>query len=264
MAIFDMLWMHALLGFIFGSLIGSFIGMASYRLPRKQSWAGRSKCPGCARTLGVLDLIPILSYFLHRGRCRQCDAKISARYPAIEIVTAILSALVLAQFGWTLLSVLGLIFVLLLMLIIVIDWETFIIPNQLVLILFLVGLAWRWARDGAWYAPFLGIGTGVMLFLTAFLAAFIVERINETESLGGGDLKLLFTGGPWVGFPMLPVLLILSGLYGVLFYLLWKKMDMPAKQSADVPFGAFPYGPAICAAMFTCVIIEDSVVKFFF
>lgn len=252
----------AAIGFLLGAILGSFISMASWRLPRKQSWGGRSLCPACGRQLGVRDLIPILSYFLNDRKC-SCGTAISIRYPLIESATAILSALVLAKFGLTLLGALGIVFVVLLMLMIVIDWEHFIIPNNLVLITFFVGLFWRWAAEGTWVAVVLGLGAGVLLFLTAFLAAFIVERMNETESLGGGDLKLLFAAGPWVGFQILPLLLILSGIYGVLFYLLWKRIKLPAQQSADVPFGAFPYGPAICAAMFTCVMAGDWVVRLF-
>lgn len=251
------------LGIVLGLILGSFIGMASWRLPLRESWSGRSRCPACKRQLTAFDLIPVLSYFLARGRCT-CGAKISPRYPIIETATAILCAITLAKFGLTWTGALGLLFVMLLMLIVVIDWEHFIIPDRLVIILFLMGLLWRWAREGVWYAPFLGVGAGVMLFLTAFLAAFIVERMNETESLGGGDLKLLFAAGAWVGFPSIPILLFLSGIYGVLFYLLWKKINLPAQQSADVPFGAFPYGPAICAAMFTCVMLEDVIRRFFF
>jgi Flp pilus assembly protein protease CpaA len=79
--------------------------------------------------------------------------------------------------------------------------------------------------------------------------------------LGGGDLKLLFAAGPWIGFHMVPVLLFLSGIYGLLFYLLWKKLNMQPQQSADVPLGAFPYGPAICAAIFTCALVETPLLK---
>ncbi len=250
------------IGFLLGAILGSFIGMASYRWPRKESWGGRSKCPTCGRTLGVADLVPIVSWFFARAKCT-CGAPISARYPVIEAATALLSALVLAEFGWTIAGALAVVLVVLVMLIIVIDWENFIIPDKLVIILFLVGLVWRWQVEGTWLAPLLGLGAGVMLFLTAFLAAFIVERINETESLGGGDLKLLFAAGPWVGFQILPLLLILSGVFGILFYLLWRKINLPAKQSADVPFGAFPYGPAICAAMLACVLLEQWVLKLF-
>ena len=189
--------------FVLGSILGSFIGMASWRWPRKESWGGRSHCVACGRTLGVSDLIPILSYFLKKRKCT-CGVAISSRYPIIEFSTGILCAIIVARFG-----------------------------------------------------------TSIMLFLTAFLAAYIVERMNETESLGGGDLKLLFAAGPWVGFGMVPVLLILCGIYGLLFYLLWKKINMPTQQSVDVPLGAFPYGPAICASIFTCVLSEEFVLQIF-
>jgi leader peptidase (prepilin peptidase)/N-methyltransferase len=249
-----------ILGFILGAILGSFISMASWRMPRKESWGGRSRCPACGRTLGVSDLVPIVSYFLKGKKCT-CGAAISVRYPIIEIATGALCAIVAARFGLTLLGALSIPFVVILMLMIVIDWEHFIIPDPLVVCLFLLGLVWRWGVDGTWYAPLIGLGTGLMLFLTAFLAAYIVERMNETESLGGGDLKLLFAAGPWIGFHMVPVLLFLSGVYGLLFYLLWKNLKMPAQQSADVPLGAFPYGPAICAAIFTCVLSEEFVLK---
>lgn len=254
--IFDDILIRLGFGFLFGAISGSFIGMASWRWLRKESWWGRSKCPACGKPLGAMDLIPILSYFMKNRRCN-CAGKISSRYPVIEGMTAVLSAVLFAKFGMTFAGILGLIFVALLMLIIVIDWENYIIPNRLVLILFLLGLVWRWSVEQTWLAPLLGVGAGLMLFLTAFLAAFIVERINEQESMGGGDLKLLFAAGPWVGFQILPALLLFSGLFGILSYFVWKKLDTPAKQSADVPFGAFPYGPAICLAIYVCVMLQD-------
>jgi len=249
-------------GLILGAILGSFISMASWRWLRKETWGGRSKCPACGRQLGVKDLIPILSYFLVGRKCR-CGARISMRYPIIEAVTAILTALVLVRFGVTWLGVLGIVLVVLLMLIIVIDWENFIIPDRLVILMFISGLVWRWLVEGTWIAPFSGLGAGIMLFLTAFLTAYLVERLEERESLGGGDLKLLFVAGPWVGFKILPLLLILSGFFGLLFYLLWKHIKLPAQQSADVPLGAFPYGPAICASIFTCVMVEKWVLVLF-
>lgn len=261
--ILDNMLIRIVAGLLLGLIMGSFIGMASFRWLSKETWWGRSKCPKCGRKLGVSDLVPILSYFLKGKKC-SCGNKISSRYPIIESMTAILSAVILAKYGLTLLGAMGLLFVLLLMLIIVIDWENYIIPNRLVFILFFVGLLWRWAVEGTLLAPLLGLGASLMLFFTAFLAAFIVERMNEQESLGGGDLKLLFAAGPWVGFKILPALLLFSGLFGILSYFIWKKLDTPAKQSADVPFGAFPYGPAICMAIFLCVMLEEYLAKLLF
>lgn len=251
-----------LLGLLVGSVVGSFVGMATWRWPLKQSWWGRSKCPACSRTLGVRDLVPVVSYFLCGGLCR-CGGKISVRYPIIEGVTAILTALIFTLIGLNWVALMAAAFVMLLMMIIVIDAEHFIIPNQLVIWLFLLGLVWRWAVEGTWVAPIMGLGAGVMLFLTAFLAAFIVERMNEQESLGGGDLKLLFAAGPWVGFQILPALLIFSGIFGVVSYFIWKKLDIKVAQSADIPFGAFPYGPAICLAIYCCVVFEPWLIKVF-
>lgn len=260
--ILDDMMLRAAFGLLLGSVLGSFIGMASWRWLRKETWWGRSKCISCGRSLNVSDLIPVVSYFLKKRRC-SCGGAISSRYPIIESLTAVLSAVVMVKFGLTFQGGLGIIFVMILMLIIVIDWENYIIPNRLVLILFLVGLVWRWSVEGTWLAPLMGLGAGLMLFLTAFLAAFVVERMNEQESMGGGDLKLLFAAGPWVGFKILPALLLLSGLFGILSYFVWKKLDTPAKQSAEVPFGAFPYGPAICLAIFACVMLEEYLTKLF-
>mgnify|MGYP000927423879 FL=1 len=261
--ILDDILIRAGFGFLLGLLLGSFAGMASWRWLRKTSWWGRSQCPGCGRKLGPSDLIPILSYFIKNKIC-SCGNKISARYPVIEGLTATLSALIFMKYGFTLLGALGLVFVLILVLIIVIDWENYIIPNRLVLLLFVFGIAWRWNVEGTWVAALTGIAAGLMLFLTAFLAAFIVERMNEQESMGGGDLKLLFAAGPWVGFKVLPALLLLSGFFGILSYFIWKRLDVPTKQSADVPLGAFPYGPAICMAIFATVMLEELLSKLLF
>jgi prepilin signal peptidase PulO-like enzyme (type II secretory pathway) len=94
---FDTLWLRALLGFIIGTILGSFITMLSYRLPRKQSIIRPpSACPHCHTSLKIRDLLPVISWISARGKCRQCGATIGVRYVVIEIITGVLCAVAFA------------------------------------------------------------------------------------------------------------------------------------------------------------------------
>jgi len=118
---------------LFGLLIGSFLNVVAWRLPRGESLVKpRSKCPGCATQLRAYDNIPVFSWLLLRGRCRGCGEKISARYPVVEVVTAALYVLVVAlKWGDALQVALGLVLVTFLVPIAVIDLDLKIIPNKL-------------------------------------------------------------------------------------------------------------------------------------
>src|SRR5215208_4509241 len=132
----------ALLAGTFGLAFGSFLNVVAYRLPKRESLVKpRSRCPECGTQIRARDNVPVLGWLLLRGRCRDCGAPISSRYPIVEAVTALLCALVVLVKGWEPEALLGVVFVLLLVPITLIDLDHGIIPNKLTALGAVLGVA---------------------------------------------------------------------------------------------------------------------------
>ncbi len=199
----------------FGLIFGSFVTALSYRLPRGLSIArGRSQCPACGHVLGAADLVPVMSWAVHGGACRHCRAKVSWRYPAIELVSAALfiAAGVLAQDILHLALLLAMTPVMLTLAII--DLEHRRLPNGVVLVLAVLALGWRAAGTGDFLEAGVLAGTSVVLGLG--LDALYRARTGR-PGLGGGDIKLLGVIG--LALPAAPFLMTLglAGFFGVMF-----------------------------------------------
>jgi leader peptidase (prepilin peptidase) / N-methyltransferase len=193
--------------------IGSFLGTLILRLPEggKVVFA-RSSCPGCGRLLGPLDLVPLLSWFLLRGRCRQCGTAISFFYPAVELATLGIAAwTVLAVpedqiwpgciLGWTLLALAW------------IDARDYLLPDVLTLPLIVAGLGFAFLGDPeAMSGCLIGAVAGFLLFEATRLAYRLLRR---REGLGAGDSKLLAASGAWVSWEGLPSVILIAALAGL-------------------------------------------------
>ncbi|MDP2813649.1 MAG: prepilin peptidase, partial [Erysipelotrichaceae bacterium] len=128
--------------FIFGSILGSFYNVVIYRLPRKESIVvGSSHCPGCNTPIKPYDLIPILSYFILGGKCRSCKKPYSFRYPLIEFITGCLFALTYHVYGYTWLTLIGIVLASILLIITMIDIDTMEIYDTFQIILFFLAIA---------------------------------------------------------------------------------------------------------------------------
>jgi leader peptidase (prepilin peptidase)/N-methyltransferase len=189
-----------------GLLVGSFIGLVSLRLPQGEGVIlGRSRCGGCDRRLAMQRLVPVFSYLITRGRCRDCDAVIPRRYPLIELACGavgvwaalsqpdLLSAGLTALLGWQLI------------LIAVVDAEHFWLPDALTLPLLSTGLIAAALPNGNLPGSIAGAVAG---FAGLWLLAFFYRRVRGREGLGGGDPILLAAGGAWVGWTGLPSVLL--------------------------------------------------------
>lgn len=207
------LWLAALLGGGLGLVIGSFFATILIRWPRGQSAvAGRSHCDACGVTLGPLDLIPILSWAIRRGRCRACGAWIDPRHLAVELVAAMIGivaalahplplALVTASLGWWLLLTAAL------------DLEEQWLPDLLTLPLILLGLLAAWGGFGP---PLLERLWGAGIGWASLEAIRLIYRLSRgRDGMGGGDPKLFAAAGAWVGAWNLPVILLVAGLLGI-------------------------------------------------
>jgi leader peptidase (prepilin peptidase)/N-methyltransferase len=229
--------------FIFGAVVGSFLNVCIFRLPAKTSIIKPlSQCPHCHHPIRFYDNIPIISFIVLRGKCRDCDGKISWRYPLVELITAVLSLLLFLQFGLTLRFLIFFIFTAVLIVITFIDLDHQIIPDVLtlpgipiffLLAIFVVKIPWLEALIG------LLIGGGVL-----FAIAFVYEFLTKREGMGGGDVKLLAMIGGFLGWKSLIFILLFSSFSGAIAgitAMIIKKQDM----KYAVPFGPFLSAAAV-------------------
>lgn len=233
------------IAFIYGSIYGSFLNVAVHRLPLEQSLVKpRSRCPRCQKPIAWYDNVPMLSWLLLRGRCRHCHKPISARYPAIEACMGLIAAALAARWPSDPVFIAGAALACgALLALALIDWETFLIPDELSLGLVVGGLlfaSWNPYFDhGAWWVPiWQSFRGGLFGFLLAWGIAAAGEAILKKEALGGGDVKLLAGVGAWTGatgaFDCLMIGSLAGSVYGIRL-LLAKK----AKREDPIPFGPF-------------------------
>ena len=231
---------------LFGLCIGSFLNVVIYRLPLGQSLVSPgSRCPKCGYELRWYDNVPVLSWALLAGKCRQCRTPISAQYPIVEIVTALLFVLVawLTPVGPLLIS--RLILVSILVALFGIDLEHQILPNRITLPGIAVGLMFSAVAPPGWQDALLGalLGAGVLYGIAA--AYYFVRR---EEGLGMGDVKMLAMIGDFLGWKAVLVTLVLSSFSGALI-----GMALIAAQRGGMklalPFGTFLAVGAVAAML---------------
>ncbi len=238
-----MFYLTNLFAFIFGAAIGSFLNVCIFRLPAEKSIIKpASQCPACHHPIRYLDNIPMISFLLLGGKCRDCGAKISWRYPLVELITALLSLALFLKFGLSLNFFIFFIFTAVLIVIAFIDLDHQIIPDVLTLpgiplfflaAVFLVKVPWHEALIG------LLIGGGVLMTI-----AVVYEFITKREGMGGGDIKLLAMIGGFLGWQSLIFVLLFSSFTGAIFgiiAMIIKKQD----TKYAVPFGPFLSAAAV-------------------
>ncbi len=233
--------------FIIGACIGSFLNVCIYRLPLGQSVVyNPSHCPGCGRRLGVLDLIPLLSYVLLKGRCRYCGEKISARYPLVELVTALLFVAAYQYWGWQWQTVSMWVFFAVLITASVIDYQHKIIPDEIIIVGCVLGIPLVFL--------FGKLIDGLISFLVAGLF-FLFIAVGSKGGMGGGDIKLSALMGLFLGSPGIFVALFSSFLFGGLSGIILMALRRKGMKDA-LPFGPFMAIGGVMAAFYTDPIIK--------
>lgn len=238
-----------------GLAIGSFCNVVIHRLPLMLDAEHetpeaepalslslpRSHCPHCQTPLRLRDLVPVLSWLLLRGRCHHCQAPISARYPLIELIVAALAFWCALRLGIGGSAVAAFGFLTLLLCATVIDWHTQWLPDRLTLPLLWLGLlagslglnpVGTSLQDAVW-----GAAVG---YLSLRLINDSFHLLTGRHGMGGGDMKLLAALGAWLGWQVLPLLVLLSCAIGLLIAL-WFRW----REGRD---GEFPFGPALALA----------------
>lgn len=240
---------------ILGVVMGSAMNCFAYRYVHKEKWSGgRSHCAECGHELKTRDLIPVVSYLSLKGRCRYCKKKISPRYVAAEIGMAVLYLGILLRFDLEVETIFNLILVTCLFTLSLIDLDIQIIPDRFLIIaaasriLFLVG------ENGfdlpvLWYSLWHGLALGG----SVLILSLIMDKVLGKESMGGGDIKLLFVLGLYFDLPCCFFLMITACILGIVIAMwLGAKKDM-----------AFPFGPALSLAAWVTLLFGGPVTSWY-
>ncbi len=242
----------AALAALFGAIVGSFLNVVAYRLPRGESLAHPpSRCPSCGTPVKPYDNVPVLSWLLLRGRCRSCDERISPRYPAVEAGTALLCALVVVAEGIEWEALLGIVFVLLLVPIALIDLDTFTIPNKLTGPGALIAVALVAIFDAGRLPEHLiaAVGAGGFLF---------VAWLVYPAGMGLGDVKLAGMMGLFLGRAVGPAMfagLLAGALVGSVII---ARLGVAKGRKTKIPFG-----PYLCLGGLVGLFAGDPVVDWY-
>lgn len=194
-----------------------------------------SRCPNCHHQIRFYENIPLLSWLiLLRGKCSDCGQPISMRYPLVEILTAVLSVLVIYVLGVNLSGMFGLIYLWILIALTGIDFDTQLLPDRLVFPLGMIGLAVN--TQNTFTSLTSAVWGGLLGFLSLWSVATLYGMITKKEGMGAGDFKLLAAIGAWLGASMLPLIILLSALLGSVVGLILIK-----KSGESKPFAFGPY-----------------------
>lgn len=241
---------------IIGVIIGSFLNVVIHRLPKMMELAWqkelaqddaknlrrynlltpRSACPHCNHSIGLLENIPIISYALQKGTCRHCKNPISARYLAVELLSGLIVAFIAWQFGWSTHTVASSILALSLLTLTCIDLETQLLPDNITLPLVWLGLLFNLNQEFTTIeSAVLGAVFGYLILWAIY---WLFKIITNKEGMGYGDFKMLAAIGAWLGWAVLPLVILISSLtasiVGITLILL-KKQD----RATAIPFGPY-------------------------
>jgi len=237
----------------FGLIVGSFLNVVICRLPHGASvmWPA-SHCTSCDRALSWFENVPIVSWLVLRGRCRTCDARISAQYPIVEAVTAALFLAGYYAFGLTPLLAVRLAFACAMIVLFAIDFEHQILPNEITLSGIVVGFVLSLFMPPGWKSSLIGLLAGGLF---PFLVAEIYLRVRGREGMGMGDFKMLAMVGAFLGWPLVWITLIVACVLGIVIgggALMISRRGMGTR----IPFGTF-----IAVAALLCAYADVSVVR---
>ncbi len=271
--------------FVIGLLVGSFLNVVIYRLPvimqreftfaakeylelelteEETSWekekfnlaVPRSKCQKCGHQITALENIPVISYLFLRGKCSDCKVKISVRYPIVEFVTALLSVLVAAHFGVTWATLAGLFLTWSLIALTMIDFDTQLLPDSITQPLIWSGILL--SLHGVFSIDITSSIYGAVFgYLSLWSVYHGFKILTGKEGMGYGDFKLLAALGAWMGWKMLPMIILFSSLVGAVVGI---TMVIVLGRDKNIPI---PFGPYLAAAGFIVFLWGDKILAYY-
>lgn len=236
--------------FLYGIVIGSFLNVCILRIPEGESIVtGRSHCDRCGTKIKWYDLIPIFSYLILRGRCRNCKTKISIQYPIIEALNGIFYVLVFYCEGINYLSVVYCLVISALIVLSMIDLRTNTIPFGINIFIFVMGLI-RLVLDYRNYYIYL-IG-----FFAVSVFMYLIYLFTKGKGMGGGDIKLMAAAGLVLGWKLILLAFFLGCIYGSIVHPIRMKLSKQGRVLA--------FGPYLSAGIITAILIGDRLISWYF
>lgn len=264
---------------ILGLSVGSFLNVVIYRLPimLQREWIAQAKeilgqdtaepsdrfnlalpsshCPHCRHTLGILENVPIISYLFLRGQCAQCKGKISIRYPLVELFCCLSSLSVVWHYGITIQACYVLLLTWGLIVLSMIDFDEQILPDQIIFPLLWLGLI------GSVYAVFIEPTSAILGAALGYLAlwtvAMVYQIVSGREGMGMGDCKLLSLFGAWLGWKLLPIVIVMASFVGAIVGIV---MIMFFKNERHTPI---PFGPYLAGAGWVCLLWGEQILVWY-
>ena len=226
------------LTFVWGAVVGSFLNVLVYRLPREISVVRRppSSCPACSTPILWYDNIPLLSWLILRGRCRRCQASISIRYPLVELAAGLLAVAAMARWGFSVTGLEVLIFAWISLALGLIDFDYQILPDVLTYPSIVFGLVFSWLGGYTWFLDAL-VGALVGALLPT-LVIVVYKLWRGIEGMGWGDVKYLAAIGAVVGLRGVVGILVVASILGALVGLALIASGRGSGKTA-LPFGTF-------------------------
>jgi len=267
---------------LFSLCVGSFLNVVILRLPKmmQQGWRCQceeflelpeeqrkpetpitlskpaSTCPSCGHKIRAWENIPVVSWLMLGGKCSSCKARISPRYPIIEAVTAVLAVVTVALLGPSEAALWALMFVYALVALTVVDFDTQLLPDSITLPLMWLGLVLNYfGMLTGFESAFWGAVAG---YLSLWSVYWLFKLVTGKEGMGHGDFKLLAALGAWLGWQLLPAVVLLSSLVGAVVGI---SLMVFRKHGREVPI---PFGPYLAAAGVLCLWFGDAIQRFWF
>jgi len=269
-------WLYITTCVLLGLCIGSFLNVVIHRLPKimETRWRAecaelnceeppkaerynlvspRSRCPSCGHAITVLENIPLLSYLALAGKCSACRARISPRYPVVEALTGALTGYIAWHFGFTFAAAAAMYFAWTMIALAFIDLDTFYLPDDLTLPLVWAGLIFSLAGG------YTDLNSAVIGACGGYLALWLVfwlfKIVTGKEGMGYGDFKLLAAIGAWLGWKMLPLVILLSSFAGAIVGV---ALIILARRGRNVPI---PFGPYLAIAGLVALFHGDALTR---
>ncbi len=261
---------------VLGLFVGSFLNVVILRLPvmMQRSWQAqcrelleqeqseeetfnlispRSRCPHCGHLIGALENIPVLSYLIQRGRCKHCSTTISARYPLIELFTALMTGIVAWKFGFGWQGAFGILLTWALIALTFIDIDHQLLPDDITLPFLWLGLGL------SLFGLFTGMPSAIIGAIAGYLSLWLVYHgfrlLTKKEGMGYGDFKLFALFGAWFGWQQLPLIILLSSLVGAIIGI---SMIVFMGRDRQIPI---PFGPYLAGAGWLAMLWGDEITR---
>lgn len=225
---------YMIVTFIFGTVLGSFYNVVGYRLPKGESLISPpSHCPKCNHRLGASELVPIFSYLFQKGKCKNCKSKISLFYPIFEFTSGLLFMISYLIYDFHIEFFIAITFISMLLIVIISDYQTMIIPDEVLIFFSLLLVIELFIKNG--FDVYINVLNGLIAFGIMFLLKLFGNFLFKKESMGDGDIKLMFTFGLVLGWQLSIITIFLASFIGlpISLYVLYKN------KTNIIPFGPF-------------------------